>query len=235
MKQKITIQASSILIGNESIVDFELFLNSFKNERIFILVDTNTRKNCLDLFLKLYPDLINSCVLEIKAGEFFKSIESIKVLSEQLIKNRAERSSLLINLGGGVICDLGGFLASIFNRGIKYCNVPTTLLSQVDASIGGKTAVNFNQIKNKLGVFNHPQSTLIIPYFLKTLPEFEMNSGFGEIFKYALIKDKKMWDTLVKRNIMREDNLEELIQSSISIKTEIVEQDLFDVGIVKLL
>jgi len=235
MKQKITIQTSSILIGNESIVDFELFLNSFKNERIFILVDTNTRKNCLDLFLKLYPDLINSCVLEIKEGEFFKSIESIKVLSEQLIKNRAERSSLLINLGGGVICDLGGFLASIFNRGIKYCNVPTTLLSQVDASIGGKTAVNFNQIKNKLGVFYHPQLTLIIPDFLKTLPESEINSGFGEIFKYALIKDKKMWNTLIKRNIMCENNLEKLIQNSISIKKEIVEQDLFDTGIRKIL
>ena len=122
-----------------------------------------------------------------------------------------------------------------FNRGIKYCNVPTTLLSQVDASIGGKTAVNFNQIKNKLGVFYHPQLTLIIPDFLKTLPESEINSGFGEIFKYALIKDKKMWNTLIKRNIMCENNLEKLIQNSISIKKEIVEQDLFDTGIRKIL
>ena len=123
-------------------------------------------------------------------------------LYEWLGSFHAERNNPVIAVGGGVVGDISGFVAATYLRGMPFVQVPTSMLAMMDASIGGKTAVNFNQIKNKLGVFYHPQSTLIIPDFLKTLPEFEINSGFGEIFKYALIKDKKNLGNPIKLKVI---------------------------------
>ncbi len=219
---------SIILIGADSFSDAQVFFNKFEKEKIFIIVDANTNKFCLDIFFSFFPFLKKSIILEIEAGELHKSISTIIALSNQLIKYKAEKQSLLINLGGGVISDLGGFLASILNRGIRYVNIPTTLLSQVDASIGGKTAVNFNQIKNKLGFFYAPSLVLIIPGFLKTLHKNELISGFGEIFKYSLIYDKRMWNVLKKTEFQLGSILEDLISKSVIIKENIVQRDPFD-------
>ena len=226
---------SVVLVGQELNPKAQLFFNKFRKEKIFILVDSNSKKYCLDLFTSFFPALENSIILEINTGESLKSLVTINFLANQLIHHRAEKKSLLINLGGGVVSDLGGFLASIFNRGISYVNIPTTLLSQVDASIGGKTGVNLSHVKNKLGSFYHPELVLILPLFLKTLCQNELLSGFGEIFKYALINDKDMWSLLKRTEFRLDSNLEKLISRSIIIKQNIVKKDVFDNNIRKVL
>ena len=224
-----------ILLGDNSLKESQVFFNKFLKEKIFILVDTNSEKYCLDIFFKFFPSIKSSIILKINNGESSKNLDTVSSLTNQLIKYRAEKKSLFINLGGGVVSDLGGFLASIFNRGINYVNVPTTLLSQVDASIGGKTGVNFNNIKNKLGSFNNPILVLILPIFLKTLPRNEIISGFGEIFKYSLISDPDLWSILKKNKIKLGDDIENLIFRSISIKKLIVQKDFFDDNVRKKL
>ena len=224
-----------ILIGKSSFAEAELFFNKFQNEKIFILVDSNTREYCLDVIMSYFPLLKKSIILEINPGESIKSLNTISLLTSKLVQHRTEKHSLLINLGGGVVSDIGGFLASIFNRGINYVNIPTTLLSQVDASIGGKTGVNFNHIKNKLGFFYNPKLVLIFPLFLKTLCQHEIASGFGEIFKYSLTSDKKMWSVLKKTKFELDTTLEKLILESVIIKEKIVQKDLFDNNIRKIL
>lgn len=224
-----------VLIGKSSLNEAELFFNKFQNEKIFILVDSNSKEYCLDIFMSYFPFLVKSIILEINSGESIKSLNTISLLAGKLVQHKAEKNSLLINLGGGVISDIGGFLASIFNRGINYVNIPTTLLSQVDASVGGKTGVNFNHIKNKLGFFYNPKLVLIFPLFLKTLPKLEIASGFGEIFKYSLISDKKMWNVLKKTKFELDSTLEKLILGSVIIKEKIVQKDLFDNNIRKVL
>ena len=226
---------SVVLVGQDSFSEAQLFFNKFQNEKIFILVDENSKKYCLDNFISFFFSLKKAIILEIKAGESFKSISTIDLLTNQLIQHRAEKQSLFINLGGGVVSDIGGFLASIFNRGITYVNVPTTLLSQVDASIGGKTALNFNHVKNKLGSFYKPKMVLIVPLFLKTLRQIELISGFGEIFKYSLISDKEMWSILKRTDFQLDINLEKLISKSIIIKENIVKKDMFDYNIRRVL
>jgi len=226
---------SVVLVGQDSFSEAQLFFNKFQDEKIFILVDVNSKKYCLDIFISFFFSLKKAIILEIKAGESFKSLNTIDLLTNQFIQHRAEKKSLLINLGGGVVSDIGGFLASVFNRGISYVNVPTTLLSQVDASIGGKTGLNFNHIKNKLGSFYQPKMILIAPLFLKTLCQIELISGFGEIFKYSLIKDKDMWSILKRTDFQLDINLEKLISRSIIIKENIVKKDLFDHNIRKVL
>ena len=226
---------SVILVGQDSFSEAQLFFNKFQNEKIFILVDVNSKKYCLDIFISFFSSLKKAFILEIKAGESFKSISTLNFLTNQLIQHRAEKESLVINLGGGVVSDIGGFLASVFNRGINYVNVPTTLLSQVDASIGGKTGLNFNHIKNKLGSFYKPKMVLIVPLFLKTLCQIELISGFGEIFKYSLINDKDMWSILKRTDLKLDIDLEKLISRSIIIKESIVKKDLFDHNIRKVL
>ena len=226
---------SVVLVGQESLPKAQLFFSKFQKEKIFILVDTNSKKYCLDLFISFFPLLKESIILEINDGESFKSLKTISFLTDQLIKHRAEKKSLLINLGGGVVSDLGGFLASVFNRGINYVNIPTTLLSQVDASIGGKTGVNFNHVKNKLGFFYHPRLVIVLPVFLKTLHQNELVSGFGEIYKYSLINDRHMWSLLKKMEFQLDSNLEKLISRCIIIKNNIVNKDMFDNNIRKVL
>ena len=153
---------------------------------------------------------------------------------QQKIKQKKE-IVILINLGGGVVSDLGGFVASTFNRGISYINFPTTLLAQVDASIGGKTGVNFKGIKNKIGLMNNPIFTIVLIDFLKTLPEEEILSGYGEVCKYGLIYDSGIWGYISrsKNNIL--ENLQYIIYQSIKIKTDIVHQDNNEKGLRKIL
>lgn len=206
----------SVWIGEDSLS--KLDISSYS--RIGILVDENTKRDCL---CKL-PYIDNSIIINIKSGEENKTISTCNFIWKKLTEQQFDRNSLLINLGGGVIGDMGGFCASTYKRGIDYIQIPTSLLAMVDASIGGKLAVNFIDLKNQIGVFNNPKSVLIDHKFLQTLPENELKSGFAEVVKHALIADKSLWNKITSVSF---ENLswEEIISSSIVVKNNIVLSD----------
>ncbi|GLU45096.1 3-dehydroquinate synthase [Allomuricauda sp. NBRC 101325] len=199
--------------------------------KIFVLVDENTKKFCLPQFQKMFEHSIDD-IFEIESGEENKHIQTCLKVWEFLSNEDGDRKSLLINLGGGVLTDLGGFVASTFKRGIDFINIPTTLLSMVDASIGGKTGVDLGSLKNQIGVINQPQMVLVFPSFLETLESRQVTSGFAEMLKHGLIKDQEYWEQL-KTN---EDFVDaKSIQKSIAIKNEVVLQDPTEKGIRKIL
>jgi len=199
--------------------------------KIFLLVDENTKEHCLPIFTKMLEKPIDS-VLEIKSGEENKHIHTCLQLWEDLSNLDGDRKSLLINLGGGVLTDLGGFVASTFKRGIDFINIPTTLLSMVDASIGGKTGVDLGSLKNQVGVINQPEMVLIFPEFLNTLDARQTKSGYAEMLKHGLIQDEAYWNDLVDKGNFT-DALS--IQKSIAIKNKVVLQDPTEQGLRKVL
>ncbi|MEP1035039.1 3-dehydroquinate synthase [Ekhidna sp.] len=209
--------------------DLNTSISAINADKIAILVDDNTKKYCLPK-LKTSWDL----VIEIKSGEKEKTLTSCEHIWSELTNAGFTRKSLLINLGGGVIGDMGGFAAATFKRGMAFINIPTTLLSQVDASIGGKLGVDFQGLKNHIGLFQEPNSVIIYPEFLKTLPERELKSGFAEIVKHTLIRDKIQWEYLLEKSF---DSLDwkEIIPKSIALKNEIVSQDPREKGLRKIL
>ncbi|MFA6925207.1 MAG: 3-dehydroquinate synthase [Bacteroidales bacterium] len=213
-----------IFIGKDVYSELEKFLKNYSSNKIFILVDENTGKYCLPLIQKNVSSLRKAEIIKIKSGEKGKDIEVCKKLWKELIISSANRNSLLINLGGGVITDLGGFIAATFKRGMDFINVPTTLLSMIDASIGGKTAINIDKIKNQVGVFANPKAIFINPDFLKTLAQREIISGYAEIIKHALICDKEYWKTLKNTNIQNAD-WNSIIKKSVEIKSKFVKLD----------
>jgi len=190
---------------------------------VFILVDENTRRDCLAPFLKGLDERPNLNILQLPSGEEHKNLESCLQVWEQLSEQGADRKSLLINLGGGVLTDLGGFVASTFKRGIHFINVPTTLLAMVDASIGGKTGVDLGPLKNQIGVINQPVMVLVIPEFLTTLVPRQLRSGFAEMLKHGLIQNKGYWAELRELTSLQE--LDKYIIESIQIKHQVVLQD----------
>ncbi len=191
--------------------------------KIFILVDENTKRDCLGDFRKRIQGDFDFGILEIESGEIQKTITTCTQLWEALSAKDADRKSLLINLGGGVITDLGGFVASTFKRGIDFINVPTTLLAMVDAAVGGKTGVDLGPLKNQVGVINQPEMVLIISDFLKTLDKSQLQSGFAEMLKHGLIRSTAYWETLKKNAGIT--NMDHLIYDSVTIKNEVVLQD----------
>jgi 3-dehydroquinate synthase len=201
----------------------EYHLKSKNYSSIFILVDENTRVHCLPIFLASIGGGYSFEVIETESGELNKNITSCIKVWEALSEQGSDRQSLLINLGGGVITDLGGFVASTFRRGIDFINIPTTLLAMVDASVGGKTGVDLGMLKNQIGVINQPKMVLIIPKFLNTLEKRQLNSGFAEMLKHGLITSEPYWRVL--KQVDSVDQLEEHIYDSIVIKNEIVRQD----------
>jgi 3-dehydroquinate synthase len=158
------------------------FLKNTYYSKIFAIVDTNTKNHCLSIFKNIIDFNIDE-VIEIKPGEEYKDIDTCLKVWQELSDLGADRKSLLLNLGGGVVTDLGGFVASTYKRGIDFINIPTTLLAMVDASIGGKTGVDLGALKNQIGVINQPKMVLIFPKFLETLPQRQLNSGFAEMLK----------------------------------------------------
>ncbi|MBP8155740.1 MAG: iron-containing alcohol dehydrogenase, partial [Leadbetterella sp.] len=161
--------------------------------KVMVLVDNHTKKHCYPLVKGLLP---SHKVINIKAGEHFKNLETCQQIWEEMTKNELDRHALLVNIGGGVIGDMGGFCASTYKRGIDFIQIPTTLLSQVDASVGGKLGIDFQGFKNHIGVFTLPKTVLIDNVFLKTLPQNEIRSGFAEIIKHCLIRDKSKWNEI---------------------------------------
>lgn len=223
---KIETQTSTIYISNEIDKVLEKIQTEFSNSKIFILVDENTRNLC---FSKINDSILFKThnLIEIKSGEQNKSIDSVVKLWQFFQENGATRKSVLVNIGGGLICDLGGFAASTFKRGFLFINIPTTLLSQVDASIGGKTGINFGGLKNEIGMFSDPKYVVINSSFISTLDKNNIMSGWAEMVKHALIFDYKDWQNLFSHNIKQTGykELNQLIERSVNIKKNFVEQD----------
>ncbi|NNL81485.1 MAG: 3-dehydroquinate synthase [Flavobacteriaceae bacterium] len=192
---------------------------------IFILVDSNTHDHCLEHFLSHLDPAINYEVFEIEPGEEHKNLETSYGVWEALSDLGGDRRSLMINLGGGVVTDLGGFVASVFKRGIDFINVPTSLLAMVDASIGGKTGVDLDGLKNQIGVINMGVMVIIDVEYLKTLPENHVRSGTAEMYKHGLIADPDYWMAMAHSDEKLKHDPLKLIYDSIGIKYNIVKED----------
>ena len=209
-------------------------INSDKFSSIFVLVDENTEKFCLELFIKK-SGIKSFNKIIISSGEENKNIDTCISIWGQLNSFKADRKSLLINLGGGVLTDIGGFAASTYLRGIEFINIPTTLLGMVDAAHGGKTGIDFKQLKNQIGVFNEPLEVLLDNEYLKTLSKEEFINGYAEVVKHSLLTDKPdlTFNSLIKLDLFKDSDY--IINSYSSVKNEIVESDKYESSIRKIL
>ena len=207
-----------------------------EHDRIFILADETTRHLCLPLIAG-FDCIRGAHTIVIGASDTHKTIESLSHVWEELGSGGATRHTLLINIGGGMVTDLGGFAASTFKRGINYINIPTTLLSMVDASVGGKTGINFRGLKNEIGVFNNAASVILDTHFLKTLDQENILSGYAEMLKHGLISDEKMWVELLNFDVEAPDFglLQRMVEESVAVKQRIVTEDPTEQGIRKAL
>ncbi len=210
------------------------FLSNFQDHRILILVDENTREHCLPVLMEVLADF-KPGVIEIPSGEIYKNFQTCQLVWNQLMKHHSSRKTMLVNLGGGVICDLGGFAASVYKRGIPFVHVPTTLLSMVDASIGGKTGIDYRAYKNQLGVFAHPKAVFIHTDFFASLNMRQMKAGFAEMLKHALIYDAAYWKKLTQSTSLFNLDWNDLVKRSIEIKMEVVGQDFYENNLRKIL
>jgi len=227
----------SIFIGNgvfETVRSY-LLQYEFKENKIFVLVDDDSRKYCLPRLMSNIQLMQKVHIIEIPKGEEEKSFDTCKKIWLELTKKGATRNSVLINLGGGVVSDLGGFAASTFKRGIRYVNIPTTLLAMVDASIGGKVGIDLDTIKNQVGLFSNPQVVFIIPEFLDTLPKRQLLNGYAEIIKHALIYERHYWEELSHKSFAEITDWKEIIDWSVEIKNYFVMEDPLETGFRKVL
>ncbi|MDD3005065.1 3-dehydroquinate synthase [Flavobacterium sp.] len=215
------------------------FLNQFVQKqnysKIFILVDENSSENCLPLFLQNFSIEIAFEIIELESGEINKNIHTCTEVWTILTELGADRKSVIFNLGGGVITDLGGFIASTFKRGIDFINIPTTLLAMVDASVGGKNGIDLGNLKNQVGTITNPKMVVIHSQFLETLPQNQMRSGLAEMLKHGLIYDANYWDLFLDLSQLDTNDMDVLIHRAIEIKNNIVEQDPTENGIRKAL
>jgi 3-dehydroquinate synthase len=202
-----------------------------KPSSIFILVDENSMEHCYPIFMGLLETTARIEVIEIEAGEQFKTIETCSGVWAALVELGCDRASTMINLGGGVITDLGGFVASTIKRGIDFIHVPTTVLAMVDAAVGGKNGVDLGHLKNQIGTINPPLFTLVDTEFLSTLPQNHLINGSIEMFKHGLIADRAYWKDMIA---VGEDYLssafDNLIHRSVVIKSTVVASDPFEKG-----
>ncbi len=201
-----------------------------KTKELVIITDNNIPKDYLNI---IKPKLNNPLVLSVNQGETSKSIKTAYNLINQMIDNKVTRSATIIALGGGVIGDLAGFVASIYMRGIDFIQIPTTLLSQIDSSVGGKVGINAENMKNAIGSFKQPKLVLIDSTVLNTLDDRQISSGISEMIKYGLIARKPLFDALLSKDIFT--NINQYIYDCVSIKTDIVVNDEFDYGVRQLL
>jgi len=219
-----------IHVGGDVFKALSAFLTKNNYSSYFILCDENTFQNCLPTLITACPKLTEAEIIELESGETSKSLEFSAHIWNTFIEAKADKKSLLINLGGGVVSDLGGFTASVYKRGIDFINIPTTLLAMADASVGGKTGIDFSNLKNVIGTFTQPKAVFIYPGFLMTLSERHFQNGLIEIYKMALISDKKFWEYLKESS-----GAEFLVIKSLSLKNKIVLKDPFDKGIRNIL
>lgn len=217
-----------VVFGNSGYNTLNNILKEKKHSILFILVDSNTHEYCLSHFLQNLETDQTIEIIEIDPGEEYKNLETCTGVWNVLSELNADRKSLLINLGGGVVTDLGGFVACCFKRGIDFINIPTTLLAMVDASVGGKTGVDLGSLKNQIGVISNPDLVLVDPYFLGTLPMEELRSGYAEMLKHGLIHSQSYWDAVKDADFSKFEDLGELIRQSVEIKNEVVLKDPYE-------
>jgi 3-dehydroquinate synthase len=223
-----------VYFGKDGYESLNHFIDQKKPSKIFVLVDENTNHYCLDVFKKKIDKTLDE-VIQIKAGEEYKNLQTCQEIWNQLTTLGADRKSLLINLGGGVITDMGGFSASCYKRGIDFINIPTTLLSMVDASVGGKTGIDLGVLKNQIGLFSDPKMVIIDPGYLKTLSQREVRSGMAEIFKYGLTHNHSLWNQTLLFFSLNDQEVLELIRRSNVIKNKVVTADPKEGGLRKVL
>ena len=211
------------------------FITDLKPTQLLILVDENTHEHCLPTLLGNLETEIPFEIIEIEAGEEMKTLETAAQLWEILTDFETDRKALMVNLGGGVITDMGGFIASTYKRGIPFINIPTTLLGMCDASIGGKTGIDHQFLKNIIGTFAQSKQIFVFPEFLNTLPFEELRSGFAEMLKHGLITDEKHWADLIAIKKLTPGKIFPHIQTSMNIKQNVVEQDFTEQNVRKTL
>lgn len=225
-----------IIIADNLNKNIQEAVDNVKHDKLFVLVDTTTRKLCWPVISK-HPSMKGAQLITIQPTDDAKTLETLSYVWTALQQGGATRHSLLVNLGGGMVTDLGGFAASTFKRGMAYINIPTTLLSQVDASVGGKTGINFGGLKNEIGVFNCARAVILSSTFLRTLDSANLLSGYAEMLKHGLLSNKEELGKLLAFDITHPDydTLQQMVAKSVGIKENIVEQDPTETGIRKAL
>ena len=225
-----------VIISENIEKELEKALAECEHDKVFILTDTTTRKLCLQKIVT-FQCLSDANVITIEPSDTHKDLHSLAHVWTALGSGGATRHSCLINLGGGMVTNLGGFAASTFKRGINFINIPTTLLAMIDASVGGKTGINFNGLKNEIGVFNDSRFVILDTHFLDSLDTQNIRSGYGEMLKHTLISDEKMWAEAVNFNLDTPDLtvLQKMVADSVAVKERIVLADPLEHGIRKAL
>lgn len=224
--------AQNIIFTNQIGIALDSMLQGMDFNKLFVLTDVNTKQMVLPTIQSsLFK--YNPIDITIPVGDVSKNIESLAHVWKQLGEGGGTRRSVLVNLGGGVVTDLGGFAASTFKRGIRFVNIPTTLLSAVDAAVGGKTGINFNGLKNEVGVFNEADAVIISTMPLATLPMEEVKSGFAEMLKHGLLKGRDTFERLLAYDFdnYNAESLLDLLEESVNVKREIVGQDPHEKGL----
>jgi 3-dehydroquinate synthase len=230
--QELNEEIYPVFTGPEGLEQLGQAFHRKEYHEVYVLVDEHTAEFCLPL-LEAYTGPLK--IIRIKSGEENKSLETCGEIWGMLLQSQADRKMLLLNLGGGVITDIGGFCAALYKRGVSFINIPTTLLAMVDASIGSKTGINFLGIKNTIGCFKSPLAVYIYTPFLETLPEREYLAAFAEICKHALVADRHYWDKLKLMHPSEDLNIDEVIDHSLKIKQQFIAADPYDNNIRKSL
>lgn len=226
---------NNIVFTRNASAELRRILTDVASPDIFVLVDNNSRNYCLERLNIGYVPAEH--IITIPEGEHNKTVESVVDIWQSLSALGARRNSVLVNIGGGLITDIGGFAASCFKRGIRCINIPSTLLAQVDASVGGKTGINFNDLKNEIGTFTIPEEVIIDNIFLATLPERQVLSGFAEMLKHALLADEDHLAEAMQVDLSKvaDEDFFELIKKSVAVKAAIVQSDPREKGLRKAL
>lgn len=226
---------NTIVFGEKGYRELNNFFLKNNFSKVLVLCDENTQQHCIPFFFQQIDTTIDAEIIETESGEQNKDISTCQQLWNTFSDLNADRNSVVINLGGGILTDMGGFVASTYLRGIPFINIPTSLLAMVDASVGGKTGVNRDGLKNQIGLFKTAAFTLIDIRYLGTLPQRELKSGLAEMLKHGLITDKNYWNKLSDLSQLNLTHLEELVKHSVRIKSVITEEDREESGLRKIL
>jgi 3-dehydroquinate synthase len=230
-------EKQKIIISQDLCQSLTQAIDEVKHDLLFVLCDETTERLCLPV-ISDFECMKAAQRITIPATDSHKTLESLSHVWSELQRMGATRHSLMVNLGGGMVTDLGGFAASTFKRGIPYINIPTTLLSMVDASVGGKTGINFGGLKNEIGVFNNARSVILDTTFLRTMDHENICSGYAEMLKHGLINNEAMWAELLNFDLDSLDNLDilgRMVAESVAVKQRIVTEDPTEQGIRKAL
>ena len=225
-----------IIFSKNITAELDALCDQLAADRVFLLTDVTTEQLCRPLVSECKA-LLHAESIVIGATDVNKTLDTLSQVWTALSNGKASRQSLLINLGGGMVTDLGGFAAATFKRGIRFVNIPTTLLAMVDAAVGGKTGINFNGLKNEIGAFKEAEAVIIDTEFLRTLDDKNLRSGYAEMLKHGLISTEDMWKELITFDLANPDlkHLQQMVADSVKVKERIVEEDPHEQGIRKAL